>query len=80
MEYLHDEGAGHLDHKAMQDQGDMEEGEATVHKDHLVDERRWELVANFAEKWDVDEAEKAGADHGRYAEVEPLASSVLGHF
>ena len=40
MEYLRDEGAGHLYDKSMQDQGDVEEGQATVHKYHLVDQRR----------------------------------------
>ena len=37
-------------------------------------------MANFAEEGDVDEAEKAGTDHGYNAEVEPLTSGVLGHF
>ena len=64
----------------MQDQGDVEEGQAAVHKYHLVDQRRWELVTNFAEKWNVDDAEQAGADDGTNAEVEPLTSGVLGHF
>ena len=36
-------------------------------------------MANLAEERDVDDAEKAGTDHGYNAEVEPLTSGVLGH-
>ena len=79
LNYLHDGGAGQLDDKPVQDQGYVEQGQAAVHEDHLVDEGGAELVADFAEEGDVDESEESGAYHGGYLQVKPLSSGVLGH-
>ena len=64
--YLHYEAAGHLDHKSVEDQRNVEQGQAAVNKYHLVDQRRWELVAHLAEQGDVDDAEQTGTDDGYY--------------
>ena len=64
----------------MEDQGYVEQGQAAVHEDHLVDEGGAELVADFAEEGDVDESKEGGAYHGGYLEVKPLSSGLLGHF
>ena len=45
----------------MQDHGYVEQSQAAVHEDHLVDERGAELVGEFAEEDDVDESEESGA-------------------
>ena len=78
--YLRDEGAGHLYHKSMQDEGNVEQRQTAVHEDHLVDERRGELAANLAEQGDVDQPQQAGTYPGHDAQEEPLTSGGLGHF
>ena len=78
--YLRDEGAGHLYHKPMQDEGDVEQGQTAVHEDHLVDERRGELVSNLAEEGEVDQPQQSGTTPRHNAQVEPLTSVILRHF
>ena len=63
----------------MQDEGDVEQGQTTVNKDHLVDERRGELVPDLTEQGDIDQPQQAGADPGHNGQVEPLTSSGLRH-
>ena len=64
----------------MQDEGDVEQGQTAVHEDHLVDERRGELVSNLAEEGEVDQPQQSGTTPRHNAQVEPLTSVILRHF
>ena len=64
----------------MQDEGNVEQGQTAVHEDHLVDERRGELVSNLAEKGKVDQPQQSGTTPRHNAQVEPLTSGILRHF
>ena len=57
----------------MQDQVYVEQSQAAVHEDHLIDERGAELVGEFAEEDDVDEREESGA----YLDKKYLRSSSI---